>query len=116
KRGDMDLIQIILVAVLFLIIIVVADYIKNSYKFELLIERLFRNFLRIEKTAMDFSKNFFNALSDEMRKVFLSDICFFFSVAEDKIIVRSASVAATKNPFNLKMDMLKKTELQIKIK
>ncbi len=103
--------QILLAFIMFAIIIASLDYIKNSYKFELLVERLFRNFLKIEKTAIDFSKIFFSVLSDEMRKVFLSEQCFFFTIADDKIFLRSSSINEKKDSGNIILDLSKESEI-----
>ncbi len=103
--------QYLIIFFLFVIVIIFVDYIKNAYKFELLIERLFRNFLRIEKTAIDFSKNFFNALCDEMRKVFLSDLTLFFSISNGKLFLRASSVSNKRQHFKIKTDILNEVNL-----
>ena len=107
----MDFLHYLMFFFLLTIIVAFIDYIKNSYKFELLIERLFRNFLRIEKTAIDFSKNFFNTLSDEIKRVFLSDMTFFFTITDGKIHLRSTSFSYLKPNFKLKIDISKEVVL-----
>ena len=68
---------------LFLIIAVLAlDYIKNVYKFEVLLEKLFRNFLRIEKTSLDFTRNFYDYLSNEIRRIFFGRAAALFIIEE----------------------------------
>ncbi|GEM_PF-1439854 len=107
----MEIFYSLIILLFFILILILFDYIKNLYIFELLIERLFRNFLKIEKTSIDFSKNFFNALSDEIRKVFLSDITLFFYITNDKISLISASKSEMEIKSNLKVDISKGKDL-----
>lgn len=79
-------IQLITITFAWILLFVAAglifDYIKNVYQFEVLLEKLFRNFLRIEKTSLDFTRNFYNYLANEIRAVFFGKAAALFVIEE----------------------------------
>lgn len=73
-------ILILYILILLLIIYIAVDLLKNIYKFEILLENIFRGFLKIEKISLDFSKDFYNFLCNEVRKIFFAKIAAFFII------------------------------------
>ncbi len=100
----MNLLIFVIVIFFLIFILLIADYIKNIHKFELLIEKLFRNFLRIEKTAVDFAKNFFNTLSNEIRSIFYAKTCLFFVVTKEHFTLKAAACIDTTIQSDLNFD------------
>jgi len=74
-----------------LLAIVMIDYIKNVYKFEVFIEKIFRNFLRIEKSSIDFTGNFFNYLCNEIRLMYFAKISILFLLEEKRAVIEALS-------------------------
>lgn len=92
----MQLVLVIYVVTLLIILVLIfftLDNIKNIYQFEVLLEKIFRNFLRLEKTSLDFTRNFYNYLCDEIRNAFIGKVALFFMLDDNKIILSSLSSA-----------------------
>lgn len=92
----MNLILSIYVVTLLIILVLIfftLDNIKNIYQFEVLLEKIFRNFLRLEKTSLDFTRNFYNYLCDEIRNAFIGKVALFYILEDNKITLSSISSA-----------------------
>ncbi len=82
----LEILLLIVILILFTL-----DNIKNIYQFEVLLEKIFRNFLRLEKTSLDFAKNFYNYLCGEVRGAFVSRIALFYTLDGDTMRLESIS-------------------------
>lgn len=90
----MNLIFSIYIATLLIIVILIfftLDNIKNIYQFEVILEKIFRNFLRLEKTSLDFARNFYNYLCDEIRNAFICKVALFYIIEDEKVQLLSMS-------------------------
>ena len=85
------LIYIITLLVILVMILFTLDNIKNIYQFEVLLEKIFRNFLRLEKTSLDFTRNFYNYLCDEIRNAFIGKVALFYVLEDNKVVLSSLS-------------------------
>ncbi len=111
------IILMISILVLFLVFLSV-DFAKNSYQFDILLERMFKNFLRIEKISISFSKDFFSYLCNELRNILLSDLSLFFLIDEKAFHIETISfkneevLSALKISQNEKIEIKKLKELK----
>jgi PAS domain S-box-containing protein len=106
----MNLILSIYIATLLIILVLIfftLDNIKNIYQFEVILEKIFRNFLRLEKTSLDFTRNFYNYLCDEIRNAFVGKIALFYILEDNSVKLESLSSADGSSLDNIVFSHLK---------